>query len=104
MPPQPGSTDWGLLGCAGGKVWLNTGQAVGEQVHACRCPLPHRCCFAALRCGWCKERSSSDHAQALLSALYPLPSRCIILIFFFFFFERGWGGERKRPINPTPHH
>lgn len=97
MPPQPGSTNWGPLGRVGGKVWLNPGQAVGEQVHACRCPLPHRRCFAALRCGRCKERSSSDHAQALLSALHPLPSRCIILIFFFFFLKEGGEGRGKDP-------
>ena len=84
MPPRPGSTDRGPLGCAGGKVWLNPGQAVGEQVHACPCPSPHRHCFAALRCGQCKEKSSSDRAQALLSTLHPLPSRCIIFIYFFF--------------------
>lgn len=46
----------------------------------------HRRIVAVLlpfRCGRCKGRSSLDRAQALLSALHPLPSRCIIFIYFF---------------------
>lgn len=87
MPPRPG--------CARGKVWLNPG-----RVHVCAhgrivaVPLP------------------SDAAGVRKGAARAVPRRYCPLftqshtdasfLSHFFFFERGWGGERKSPRNPTP--
>lgn len=66
-----------------------------EQVHACRCPSLHRCCFAALRCGQGKQRMG----PGVIVCSSPAP---LWVNHFYLCFLLKEGGEGEDPEIPHP--
>ena len=87
MPPWPGSTDQGPLGRAGGEGLVEPQAGSGGADHSSRVPVPIAASLL-FRCPptWPAQGKEQIRPcpRALLSALHPLPSRCIIFCLIFF--------------------